>query len=201
MCVFVYVWYIHLYMHGCLCDTPISTYGCVYEISWWQWWLVWACNVCQYVTDIMCVFVFVYTMCVRIYLCVSVLHSVYIFTALAPVLACLSQIKQLPVGRGGRRTRGIRASLRRFKNWKSEASREEDLCCWCFLVNRVVMLLTVADWSSRISWELERAEAAECNKMRLPQVEQLSLSLFAILSFCVFICICICNLICNCIET
>ena len=184
MCVFVYVWYIHLYMHGCLCDTPIPTYGCVYEISWWQWWLVWACNVCQYVTDIMCVSLSLCTQCVYAY--TSVLHSLYIFTALAPVLACLSQIKQLPVGRGGRRTRGIRASLRRFKNWKSEASREEDLCCWCFLVNRVVMLLTVVDWASRISWELERAEAAEYNKMRLPQVEQLSLSFF-----CNFVFLCL----------
>ena len=90
-------------------------------------------------------FVFVYTMCVRIYLCVSVLHSVYIFTALAPVLACLSQIKQLPVGRGGSRTRGIRASLRRFKNWKSEASREERFVLLVFFVNRVVMLLTVGN--------------------------------------------------------
>ena len=91
-------------------------------------------------------FVFVYTMCVRIHLCVSVLHSVYIFTALAPVLACLSQIKQLPVGRGGRRTRGIRASLRRFKNWKSEASREE----------RFVLLVFSCEQSCDAldSWEL-----------------------------------------------
>ena len=205
MCVFVYVWYIHLYMHGCLCDTPISTYGCVYEISWWQWWLVWACNVCQYVcvTDIMCVSLSLCTQCVYAYTYVCPYYTACIYSPRwRRCLLVWAKSSSCPLAAAG----GGRAASARVcaasKTGKVRP-RERRICAAGVLVNRVVMLLTVGNWSSRISWELERAEAAEYNKMRLPQVEQLSLSLFAILSFCicVFICICICNLICNCIET
>ena len=136
MCVFVYVWYIHLYMHGCLCDTPIPTYGCVYEISWWQWWLVWACNVCQYVcvTDIMCVSLSLCTQCVYAYTYVCPYYTACIYSPRwRRCLLVWAKSSSCPLAAAG----GGRAASARVcaasKTGKVRPRERSDLCCWCFL--------------------------------------------------------------------
>ena len=152
-------------------------------------WLIsmWMCfteivYLCQWVFVYTFVFLFVFLF-VFVYMCICV--AVYICNPLAPVqpVVVLGQINQLPVGRGGLRTSCATAPAV-GKKWV-EAPREE----WAFeemwfgefwddFAHFVIWLL-------RIWWELERAEAAEYNKMRLPQVE----------NYLYFICICNCN--CN----
>ena len=201
MCVFVYVWYIHLYMHGCLCDTPISTYGCEYEISWWQWWLVWACNVCQYVTDIMCVSLSLCTQCVYAYTYVCPYYTACIYSPRwRRCLLVWAKSSSCPLAAAG----GGRAASARVcaasKTGKVRPRERSDLCCWCSLEQSCDAFdscgLIVEDimgaGEGRGGW-VQQDEA--------PAGGKLSISLFAILSFCIFICICICNLICNCIET
>ena len=115
-----------VFVSSCLC-----VYACLNE---WVSLCVCVCVLCMYMHRIMYIHV-----CVAVYIC----------TALAPVLACLSQIKQLPVGLGGRRT--CHRAFFQNKNWKSDFKSTWDqwgLPWHCGdNVGRVVLVMVWSLWS------------------------------------------------------